>query len=175
MTRPLLTLLALVVVTTACGERIQSLTSPTAIVPAVSVQLMPVSASVLSSTSVVQGMALNWQLGEGCLFQKPAFPSSLVGSEPASARVLPNGNEVWGLWPDPAFAQEAGTCKDLGSDDDYDYSEVTTVRRYLVASFVKQSSEWHYCQWQSMTAISDSLNLGKCSDAKKTMLSEHFR
>lgn len=174
MTR-LFAILALVVVTTACGESVKSLTSPTAVVSTVPVQLTPVSASVLSSTVVVQGMALNWELGEGCMLQKPAFPSSFVGSEPASARVLPSGNEVWGLWLDPAFAQEVGTCRDLGSDGQYDYSEVTTARHYLMASFVMQRSEWHYCQWQSMSAISDALNLGKCSDAKKTFVSERLR
>lgn len=168
-------LLALVL-TSACSGGLQSPTSPSTVSAAAPVQLTAVTTSALTSSVTVQGLPLNWELGEGCVFQKPAFPASFVGSEPTyGTRMLQNGNEIWGLWDDPAYAQDSGVCKDLGSDGTYSYSEVTTVRHYLVASFVKQRSEWRYCQWQPMMAVSDALSLGTCKDSERKILSEKLR
>lgn len=117
---------------------------------------LPTAPSLVAPAFEVSGTSLSWQLADGCVLQKPALPTSIIGTEPSSVRVVSAG-ELWAQWPE--FSSSAPACISMGSG-----SEVVTVSHYPIVTFVQQEGRWHFCQWDTLVKKTIELRDVPCSD-----------
>lgn len=144
-----------VIALSACGESFSA--SPTAPSASVPERKIPISSQTLERGVEVPDAQFSWEIAEGCVWQKPAFPTSLIGTTPESTRMPQGRDELWAMWSDPANPNTEPVCHNMGS-----MSEVTTIKYYVVAIFVQQGSQWHYCQWSPMTMEQNALRSVPC-------------
>lgn len=157
-----LVLVALVVVTSACGG-VQNITAPTPVAfgapaPLAAVNISSQQVSVPTEAPMtVQGLPVVWQRAAGCFIQKPAVPvDSLRGIVPAMAPWV-NGASMKVRYRDPARSETetAVTCHDSFREEyQWDF--------FLEVEFIAEDGEWRYCSWLKATREIKATVLGGC-------------